>query len=202
MSNKLSYEEGLWFVLNSFKQTDGVENDVMTISLKCPYTMTFMRIPCRGIHCRHTQCFDMESFVEMQKSSLVNQWRCPICRGYAFALQVDGFMEEIQAQSMMRIDDPCKVAIYPNGNYRILSFQEHQDKDYSSSPLNHPKSNPVKPNLTNKRADIPEKKPRLNPELQVHVKQAQAYEKIKNDLESNRIPIKTFGSSKKLIKLN
>ena len=195
VTNKLSYEEGLWFVMNSFKQTEGVEDDVMTISLKCPYTMTFMRTPCRGIHCQHTQCFDMESFVEMQKSSLVNQWRCPICRGYAFALQVDVFMQEIQAQSMMRDDDPSKAAIYPDGSYRILSFSEYQEKDYKSSPLIHPKSNPTKPILSNRIVDIPKKKPRLEPVIQEPVRNAKPFDELTNYQGYNRQASTPSGSA-------
>uniref|UniRef100_A0A5S6PZR5 SP-RING-type domain-containing protein n=1 Tax=Trichuris muris TaxID=70415 RepID=A0A5S6PZR5_TRIMR len=58
-------------------QISDVEHLSTTISLKCPFTMTKMSLPARCNDCRHIQCFDLKTFLVVNKDRL--HWQCPIC---------------------------------------------------------------------------------------------------------------------------
>ncbi|KHJ45153.1 MIZ/SP-RING zinc finger [Trichuris suis] len=58
-------------------QLSDVEHLSTTISLKCPFTMTKMSLPARCNDCRHIQCFDLKTFLMVNKDRL--HWQCPIC---------------------------------------------------------------------------------------------------------------------------
>ena len=67
-----------------------------TISLKCPLSLERIKIPVKGINCKHLQCFDLESYLELnlvtkkEKKTiggfelddvfvyLYSYWRCPV----------------------------------------------------------------------------------------------------------------------------
>ncbi|KAL5481361.1 hypothetical protein EMCRGX_G021500 [Ephydatia muelleri] len=47
---------------------DDIKASVVQISLVCPVSQRRMEYPCRGIHCKHLQCFDAEAYINMNKS--------------------------------------------------------------------------------------------------------------------------------------
>lgn len=47
------------------------------LSLKCPLSYSRINLPCRSILCRHTQCFDATSYLQLQEQGPT--WLCPIC---------------------------------------------------------------------------------------------------------------------------
>ena len=56
---------------------EGVEQTAVRVVLKCPITRQRLRLPARGCECRHIQCFDLESFLQMNCDR--PSWRCPVC---------------------------------------------------------------------------------------------------------------------------
>ncbi|MEN2498810.1 MAG: Zinc finger MIZ domain-containing protein 1 [Marteilia pararefringens] len=71
----------------------------ITISRDCPISKKPIRIPVRGIHCNHLQCFDLESYLYL---NLVRSlWRCPICFSNTIfeKLEVDDFIMQINTLS-------------------------------------------------------------------------------------------------------
>ena len=57
------------------------DDDVSTagdfMSLKCPVSQLRLRVPARGVHCEHLQCFDLASaLLTMHKQAF---WNCPLC---------------------------------------------------------------------------------------------------------------------------
>ena len=48
-----------------------------SISLKCPLAFTRITVPCRGLSCRHLQCFDLSNFISFAERS--SRWECPVC---------------------------------------------------------------------------------------------------------------------------
>merc|ERR1711972_16145 len=49
-------------------------------SLVCPLTQERMRIPARGIKCKHISCFDLEAYVSMcARTAFQRRWFCPVC---------------------------------------------------------------------------------------------------------------------------
>uniref|UniRef100_A0A8C3DN70 Zinc finger MIZ-type containing 2 n=1 Tax=Corvus moneduloides TaxID=1196302 RepID=A0A8C3DN70_CORMO len=56
---------------------DGVEQTAIKVSLKCPITFRRIQLPARGHDCRHIQCFDLESYLQLNCER--GTWRCPVC---------------------------------------------------------------------------------------------------------------------------
>lgn len=67
--------------------------------LSCPITLMRIGIPARGRHCRHFQCFDLESFVQVTKGAKAfnNRWKCPECPNIlrTGVLMIDKYVSEI-----------------------------------------------------------------------------------------------------------
>lgn len=67
--------------------------------LSCPITLMRIMIPARGDDCRHLQCFDLESFIQVTKGSKAfnNRWKCPECPLILRndAIVIDPFVSEI-----------------------------------------------------------------------------------------------------------
>uniref|UniRef100_A0A2K5QBK1 Zinc finger MIZ-type containing 2 n=1 Tax=Cebus imitator TaxID=2715852 RepID=A0A2K5QBK1_CEBIM len=57
---------------------DGVEQTAIKVSLKCPITFRRIQLPARGHDCRHIQCFDLESYLQLNCER--GTWRCPVCK--------------------------------------------------------------------------------------------------------------------------
>eukprot|EP00494_Astrolonche_serrata_P033436 UN33705 len=47
------------------------------IKLRCPLTIARIKVPVRGIHCDHPQCFDLRGYLNFCRTSGV--WQCPVC---------------------------------------------------------------------------------------------------------------------------
>ncbi|KAI1900923.1 hypothetical protein AGOR_G00054830 [Albula goreensis] len=71
---------------------DGVEQTAIRVSLKCPITFRRIQLPARGHDCRHIQCFDLESYLQLNCER--GTWRCPVCNKTALleGLEVDQYM--------------------------------------------------------------------------------------------------------------
>lgn len=54
----------------------GIEMALQT-SLNCPLSKSRMRTPVKGHLCKHTQCFDYDSYLSL--NSRKPYWRCPLC---------------------------------------------------------------------------------------------------------------------------
>lgn len=64
--------------LNGSNEGDGVEQTAIKISLKCPITFKRIILPARGHDCKHIQCFDLESYLQLNCDR--GAWRCPVCK--------------------------------------------------------------------------------------------------------------------------
>ncbi|KAI8933907.1 hypothetical protein NX059_009600 [Plenodomus lindquistii] len=80
-----------------------IVDSTLTISLRDPFSASSMcTIPVRGISCAHSDCFDLDTFLETRPragdASRADVWRCPICNMDARPgeLLVDGFLEEVK----------------------------------------------------------------------------------------------------------
>ncbi|KAL2092832.1 hypothetical protein ACEWY4_012630 [Coilia grayii] len=71
---------------------DGVEQTAIRVSLQCPITFRRIQLPARGHDCRHVQCFDLESYLQLNCER--GTWRCPVCNKTALleGLEVDQYM--------------------------------------------------------------------------------------------------------------
>lgn len=76
-------------------QDDSVQQTAIRAPLRCPITYRRISIPARGAECQHLQCFDIESYLQMNCDR--SAWKCPVC-GHCAALEgleVDCFLWNI-----------------------------------------------------------------------------------------------------------
>jgi len=67
-------------VLNKARDADIVAT-ASVLSLKCPLSTLRIDLPCRSISCKHNQCFDATSYLQLQEQGPT--WLCPICNNSA-----------------------------------------------------------------------------------------------------------------------
>ncbi|CZT05813.1 related to E3 SUMO-protein ligase pli1 [Rhynchosporium agropyri] len=86
------------------------------LSLKCPLSTLRIDLPCRSIACRHNQCFDATSYLQLQEQGPT--WLCPICNNPApfEHLAVDEYVQNILKQTSKSID---QVIIQPDGKWEL-----------------------------------------------------------------------------------
>lgn len=63
---------------NTANDRDSVEQIALKVSLKCPITCKKITLPARGHECKHIQCFDLESYLQLNCER--GSWRCPVCK--------------------------------------------------------------------------------------------------------------------------
>lgn len=118
---------GVWFVSvrQLMKANASVEDDELEcversqrFKLTCPITLMRMAIPARGRDCRHLQCFDLESFIQVTKGSKAfnNRWKCPECPLIlrSDVLVIDPFVAEILKIVRTQIFVVSWRAIFPD----------------------------------------------------------------------------------------
>ncbi|OBT60482.1 hypothetical protein VE03_10107 [Pseudogymnoascus sp. 23342-1-I1] len=72
----------------------------LTIDLADPFTARIFAVPVRGAHCRHRECFDLETFLvsrttkPLEAACAPDVWKCPLCGADARprSLRVDEFL--------------------------------------------------------------------------------------------------------------
>lgn len=103
-------------VLNEMKEKAAdpdIEVGSSVMSLKDPISTLRINIPCRSTVCTHNQCFDAESFLQLQEQAPT--WICPICSKTVHfnGLAVDQYVEEILA----KVKSADQVTISPTGEW-------------------------------------------------------------------------------------
>jgi len=100
------------------------------MSLKCPLSTLRIQTPCRSQRCRHNQCFDALSFIQLQEQA--PQWSCPVCNQHvAFdILQVDEYVDDILRNSPQNAE---QVTIEPNGSWSLITENAQSNTPSNSS---------------------------------------------------------------------
>lgn len=103
-----------------------IEVGSSVMSLKDPISTLRIVTPCRSTVCTHNQCFDADSFLQLQEQAPT--WTCPICnKTISFeALAVDQYVQDILSKA--RTTD--QVTIQPNGEWST-------EKDIPPKHTNH-----------------------------------------------------------------
>lgn len=101
------------------------------LSLRCPLSYTRLRTPCRSILCSHIQCFDANSYLQLQEQG--PQWVCPVCNKSApfENLAVDEYVRDILENTS---ESQEQVTIEPDGQWRTQAGEpEPRRSRYSSN---------------------------------------------------------------------
>ncbi|MCO5600674.1 hypothetical protein L7F22_054789 [Adiantum nelumboides] len=98
------------------------------VSLLCPISHKRITSPVKGVSCKHHQCFDYNTFMEI--NSRRPSWRCPYCnRNVSFPdLRLDLQMLKILKESD---DTAVDVMVLEDGSWKMLSNEVMQT---SSTP--------------------------------------------------------------------
>ncbi|MCO5580250.1 hypothetical protein L7F22_034116 [Adiantum nelumboides] len=98
------------------------------VSLLCPISHKRITSPVKGVSCKHHQCFDYNTFMEI--NSRRPSWRCPYCnRNVSFPdLRLDLQMLKILKESD---DTAVDVMVLEDGSWKMLSNEITQ---ISSNP--------------------------------------------------------------------
>lgn len=113
---------------------DGVEQTAIKVSLKCPITFRRIQLPARGHDCKHVQCFDLESYLQLNCER--GTWRCPVCNKTALleGLEVDQYMWGIL--NAIQNSDFEEVTIDPTCSWRPVPIKsELHIKEDPDGPL-------------------------------------------------------------------
>ncbi|KAG9242409.1 PINIT domain-containing protein [Calycina marina] len=102
-------------MINKSKDADIVAT-ASVLSLKCPLSTLRMSLPCRGIACRHNQCFDGTSYLQLQEQGPT--WLCPICNRPApfDQLVIDEYLGSILTSTSRSVD---QVTVQPDGRWDV-----------------------------------------------------------------------------------
>uniref|UniRef100_A0AAV2LH04 SP-RING-type domain-containing protein n=1 Tax=Knipowitschia caucasica TaxID=637954 RepID=A0AAV2LH04_KNICA len=113
---------------------DGVEQTAIKVSLKCPITFRRIQLPARGHDCKHVQCFDLESYLQLNCER--GTWRCPVCNKTALleGLEVDQYMWGIL--NAIQNSEFEEVTIDPTCSWRpVVIKSELHIKEDPDGPL-------------------------------------------------------------------
>ncbi|KFY18483.1 hypothetical protein V493_08588 [Pseudogymnoascus sp. VKM F-4281 (FW-2241)] len=110
---KLSKESVINEMISKAADPDIVATSTV-LSLKCPLSTLRMDLPCRSTACRHNQCFDATSYLQLQEQGPT--WLCPICNNPATfeTLAVDDYVRDIITNTPRSVD---QVTIEPDGKW-------------------------------------------------------------------------------------
>ncbi|KAH8024481.1 hypothetical protein HPB51_024683 [Rhipicephalus microplus] len=95
------------------------------VSLTCPLSKKRMSVPCRAHGCKHVQCFDAASYLQVNETRPT--WICPVCgrRADFFSLFVDQLFKQIVEKApascnsvVFRTDGSWTPSASPGDDYR------------------------------------------------------------------------------------
>lgn len=105
---------------------DGVEQTAIKVQLKCPITFKRITLPARGQECKHIQCFDLESYLQLNCER--GSWRCPVCSKTAIleGLEVDQYMWGILTN--LSNSDVEEVTIDATASWKPVTLKSIKDE--------------------------------------------------------------------------
>lgn len=65
-------------LVDNKKNQDAIVDSVV-VSLNCPLKRARLVVPCRGVDCKHLQCFDALAYLRLNEATVRPLWRCPVC---------------------------------------------------------------------------------------------------------------------------
>ena len=102
--------------------------DSIQVSLWCPLSNTRIQIPCRPSQCDHLQCFDLATYVTMNKQS--GKWLCPVCGKKALLLPATLFVDVyfLDILNDPRTQNEEAIQVEKDGSWRLVESTNKADK--------------------------------------------------------------------------
>lgn len=106
-------------MIKSFGEWDGDDDLVpgpAVLPLTCPLTMRRLTTPARGQKCRHLECFDLNAYIELARTTKHPRWTCPLCNEPArpYQLYADSWVMDVLEKSP---SDRLEVEVQPDGQF-------------------------------------------------------------------------------------
>lgn len=137
-------EETKELIKKSMESDNDMGIDSMFATVKDPLSKTRMKLPARGVHCIHMQCFDAIQFLQMNE--LKQTWACPLCKKKVKFedIEVDEFFLIILQSS--KLSEECEnVILLKDG-----SWSEKKNKEFMNSSISNRTSN----NVVNNQVEV------------------------------------------------
>ncbi|GAA51185.1 E3 SUMO-protein ligase pli1 [Clonorchis sinensis] len=119
--------------------------EYIPICLLCPLTRTRIELPVRSVRCEHLQCFDLTSYLTINRRR--PRWTCPICSTPApfRDLRLDELFLSILEDS--RSASATFVHVDPNGDWRPAPEEGADSQPTTTTSAQAPQSTPISPPL-------------------------------------------------------
>jgi hypothetical protein len=125
----------------------------LSIDLADPFSRVMFKIPARGAHCTHMECFDLEIWLETRPSktlkcphsafvpcncndqpepSVADKWKCPICNQDArpYSLRIDTFLlhvrKELERENKLKAKS---ILVAADGTWQAVVEDDDDDDD-------------------------------------------------------------------------
>ncbi|CAL9186334.1 unnamed protein product [Musa hybrid cultivar] len=107
-------------VIENLASDSDIIEGASRITLNCPISFKRIKTPVKGHLCKHHQCFDYDSFMEI--NSCKPSWRCPSCSTptSCIDLRIDQKMTEAKVG-----ENVADIVIFADGSWN--SFVEHNE---------------------------------------------------------------------------
>lgn len=116
-------------------------NKYVKISLICPILKSRIRLPARGLECKHVQCFDLEGYLIINSER--GTWRCPECNKPVLteSLEIDQYYWAIL--NTLNKSDIEEVAIDSVANWRAFHDNIQGNADDNTFGIANAASDPT-----------------------------------------------------------
>jgi hypothetical protein len=106
---------------------NGVTTELVSLPLTCPISKALIKNPVRGHLCMHSACFDLDSWLYMQRSTTTNRFKCPICNSPAVDLRTDKYIDRVLMDAA-RYTKPICAKFSTDLQYQIIEFEQYYNE--------------------------------------------------------------------------
>jgi len=121
-------EETLKIIKNSFSANDEIQLDAVKVPLTCPVTRKVIQLPLIGQNCKHVNCFEGDTFLQMHLNK--PEWTCPVCYNLIRKNELlrDPFIEDILHSTQRKVD---QIEFDQLGNFKAAEPETSKPKQRS-----------------------------------------------------------------------
>ncbi|KAK2846416.1 hypothetical protein FQN49_005740 [Arthroderma sp. PD_2] len=109
-------------------------DDFVTVPLIDPFMARIFDVPIRTISCKHSECFDLDTFLTTRRSrsmkgphGMAEDWKCPICNEDARpkCLVIDEFLVHVREELIRRklLDEASAIKVRADRSWDVSTRQ-------------------------------------------------------------------------------
>ncbi|ORY99881.1 PINIT domain-domain-containing protein [Syncephalastrum racemosum] len=139
-TNQLIPKETVLQRLKEKQEDADIVMESETVSTKCPLSFTRIQTPCRSSKCQHIQCFDGQTFLQMNEQTPT--WSCPVCfrqmNQLYDELVVDGYFLDLLANTPSSTES---IRIEADGRLSAIKEESPESEDFDTKAAEETKTN-------------------------------------------------------------